>query len=174
AATQLHRERADKGAAMLKSLALEGLSIEGSTFRLDQASRPTPPGQKPVSEYRAVTSFSLKVKPLDKIDDVITKIAASGLFELNNLRFALDDNTKALDAARQNAVEDARRRANIYAQAAGVEVGEAIEISDTDRRYPIPARPMALPRETNVQVVPPESLDVHAAVTVTWRIKEKQ
>ena len=34
------------------------------------------------------------------IDEIVSKLAETGLFEIHNLRFALDDNTKALDEAR--------------------------------------------------------------------------
>src|SRR4029079_13560749 len=60
AALKTHRERAGKAAAALK--AIDGLKIESSTFRLDRVSQPAPAGQKPVTEFRAVTSFSLKTK----------------------------------------------------------------------------------------------------------------
>ncbi len=173
AATKAHRERAAKAADALKALAGNGLTIESSTFRLNRITPPAVAGQKPPApEFRAVTSFSLKTRRVDTIDDTVTKIAATGLFEVNNLRFALDENSKAVDAARKDAVLDARRRADVYAEAAGVQIGDVVEISDSERRYPVPVRQMALARG-DVQVTPPETLDVQASVTITWRIREK-
>lgn len=97
------------------------------------------------------------------------KLAGSGLFEIYNLRFALGDNTKMLDAARRNAVLDARRRAEIYAEAAGVRIGDVIEISDSERGSPIPMKQAPFAR--GMAVTPPETLDVNASVTMTWRIR---
>jgi uncharacterized protein YggE len=167
-ATKTHRERAAKATAALK--AIDGLNIESATFRLDRVPQPVIAGQKPPApEFRAVTSFQLKTKKLSAIDDIVDKVAASGLFEIHNLRFALDDNTKALDTARRNAVLDARHRAEIYAEAAGVKIGEVLEISDSERGSPIPMKQAAFAR--GMAVTPPETLDVNAAVTMAWRIR---
>jgi uncharacterized protein YggE len=173
-ASKNHRERATRAAVVLKALAAKGLEIRSSTFRLDRVTRPAPAGQKPPApEYRAVTSFSLKTREIGAVDDIVTAIAATGLFEVHNLNFALDENTGALDAARKDAVADARKRAGIYAEAAGVRLGDVLEISDTSRRVPYmrAAAPMALERK--MQVTPPETLAVHATVTITWRLKQQ-
>jgi uncharacterized protein YggE len=172
-ASKNHRERATRAAAALKALAAKGLEIKSSTFRLDRVAHPAVAGQRPPApEYRAVTSFSLKTRKIDAVDDIVTAIAATGLFEVHNLNFALDENTKALDAARKDAVTDARARATVYAEAAGVQLGDVLEISDTERRVPYmrAAAPMALERK--MQVTPPETLTVHANVTITWRLKQ--
>jgi len=168
AAQKTHRERAGKAAAALK--AIDGLKIESSTFRLDRVSQPAPAGQKPVTEFRAVTSFSLKTKNVAATDEIVTKIAGTGLFEIHNLRFAFDDDAKALDEARRNAVLDARHRAEIYAEAAGVKLGDIVEISDSERRFPMPMKQAGYARD--MAVTPPETLDVNASVTMTWRIRK--
>lgn len=173
AATSAHRDRASKAAVALHAMEKDGIAIEQSTFRLDQVYLPTPPQsmQRPDTEYQAVTSFQLKSKKLDTVDATITAIAATGLFEIRNLRFMLDEKNKAIDEARKNAVADARERAKIYAEAAGVQLGDIVEINDVEphvmREY---AAPMAAAR--NVQVNPPESIALNAGVTITWRIKQ--
>jgi uncharacterized protein YggE len=156
AATKSHRERAERAAEALRNL---------------NSSLPPPPGQplrRDDMEYRAVTTFELKTHELDKIDAAITAVAATGLFEVRNLRFAIDDDSGALDRARRDAVADARRRAETYAQAAGMTLGEVVRISDTEIHSPreFAAAPMA----RTVQVIPPDSLTIAANVTITWRM----
>jgi uncharacterized protein YggE len=173
AATRNHKERAARAAAAIKSLEAGGLSIESSTFRLDRVTPPTPAGQRPPApEFRAVTTFSLKSKNIAAIDGTVTKLAETGLFEIHGLRFALDENSKVIDEARRNAVRDARHRAEVYAEAAGAEIGEIVEITDTVQHFPIPMRQMSFAKN-NVQITPPEKLDVQASVTMTWRLKQK-
>jgi uncharacterized protein YggE len=171
AAQKAHRERAAKASAALQALEASGLKIESSTFRLDRVNQPVSAGQKPVIEFRAVTSFSLRTKNIAAIDEIAGRIAETGLFEIHNLRFALDDNTKAFDEARKNAVLDARRRAEIYAEAAGVKIGDVIEISDTERRFPRPMKQAGYARE--MAITPPDTLDANASVTMTWGIEKK-
>jgi uncharacterized protein YggE len=171
AATAAHRERANRALAALRALAKDGLTIERSTFRLDQVRRPLPPNARDTgeTEYQAVSTYELKLTRLDTVDVVVTAIAATGLFELRNLRFGIDERSDGLARARTEAVADARRRAETYAKAAGVELGEILEISDTEARPFAPAAEMAVLR--NIPVVPPESLALTASVTMRWRIQ---
>src|SRR5579885_3079489 len=169
AAQKAHGERASKAAAALKGI--DGLAVESSTFRLDRITPPAAAGEKPAPEFRAVTTYFLKTRRIEAIGDIVAKIASTGLIEIHNLRFALDDNSKALDEARKEAVRDARRRAELYAEAAGVKLGEVLEISDTERRFPLPMKQAGFARDMGV--TPPETLDVNASVTMTWRIEPK-
>jgi uncharacterized protein YggE len=175
AATDAHRNRAQRAADALRAMQGSGIEIERSTFRLDEVRLPPSPGPAPrreEPEFRAVTSFELKTTQLDKLDAAITAIAATGLFELRGLRFAINERNPGIDAARRAAVEDARKRAETYAQAAGVVLGEIVRIMDTDPRTPrefAAAAPMA----RTVQVTPPEALTVTANVTITWRLAAK-
>ena len=170
AATNQHTERAQRAAEALRRLQASGIEIERSTFRLDEDRRPAPGPQprREETEFRAVTSFELKTTQLDKLNAAISEIAATGLFELRGLRFAINERNPGIDAARRAAVEDARQRAVTYAEAAGVKLGEIVRIEDTEPRFP---REAAAPMmRSSVAVTPPEALTVTANVTMTWRL----
>ncbi len=174
-ASKMHRARATRAADALKALAAKGLEIKSSTFRINNVT-PHPVAGKPAPapEFRAVTSFSLKTRNIADIDDVVTAIAATGLFEVRGVNFALDVRSKAVDAARRDAVNDAKNRAAVYAEAAGAELGDVLEISDSERGVPfMRAAPMAAAAEQKMQVMPPEALTASASVTITWRLKPK-
>jgi uncharacterized protein YggE len=171
AATDAHRGRAQRAADALRAMRGSGIEIERSTFRLDEVRLPPPPGPAPrrdEPEFRAVTSFELKTTQLGKLDEAITAIAATGLFELRGLRFAINERNPGIDAARRAAVEDARKRAETYAQAAGVKLGEILRIEDTEPRGP--REFAAAPMMRSVAITPPEALTVTANVTMTWRL----
>lgn len=170
AATGAHRERATKADGILRGMENDGLKIEHSTFRLDQNRLPAQPGQKqPEPEYEAVTSFSLKTDRVVSIDQLVTAIADSGLFEIQNLRFGIEEKNPAIAAARRDAVADARERAKTYAEAAGQQLGEVLEMSDNSAR---PLRDIAAPMamRASMKVSPPETLSVSATINMTWRI----
>jgi uncharacterized protein YggE len=166
-----HKERAAKASTALRALAKDGLTIEQSNFRLDQVRQPVPQqGPRQETEYQAVTSYELKTKKLDTIDAVIAAIADTGLFEMRNVRFGLDEKSNALDMARRDAVADARQRAKVYAEAAGVQLGDVTEITDSEPRM---LREFAAPMAARgMQVAPPETIAATAHVTMTWRLKQ--
>jgi uncharacterized protein YggE len=175
AATAAHRERALRAAHALRELGSEGVEIERALFRLTELRPPEPPRPpaRNEGEYQAVTSFELKLSQLDKVDGAVARIAASGLFELRNLRFGIGDRNPGLNAARRAAVADARERATIYAEAAGVELGDIIRIEDVDARSPRDVA-AAAPMLRSMQVTPPEQLTLTASVTITWRIEPRR
>jgi len=51
---------------------------------------------------------------------VLDKMIAAGATEVSNVEFLVSDPGKALDQAREAAIADARRKAEVYARAAGV------------------------------------------------------
>lgn len=170
AATATHRERATKADGVLRGMQNDGLKIEQATFRIDQSRLPAPHGQKqPEPEYEAVTSFSLKTDRVASIDQLVTAIADSGLFEIQNLRFGIEEKNPAIAAARRDAVADARERAKTYAEAAGLRLGEVLEMSDNSPR---PFREMAAPQamRASMKVSPPDALSVTSTINMTWRI----
>ena len=174
-ATAAHRARAERALNALRDMKNDGLSIERSSFRLDevrQPPRPIPaPGQAD-SGYHAITTFELKIARLGKVDGAVTALAATGLFEVRNLRFGIDEKSPGMKAARRNAVEDARERAATYAEAAGVKLGDIMRIDDGEARHP---REFAVsaPMMRGVAVIPPETLTLSASVTMTWKIGAK-
>lgn len=169
AATSAHRERASRAATRLRDIKNDGVNIEQSSFSLGELRHPERPNVSARSEYRAVTTFELKVTPAENADKAVTAIAATGLFEVRHLRFGVGERNPGFDAARRDAVEDARRRAMTYAEAAGVKLGDIVSISDTDTRHPREAA-MTSTMARGVQVIPPETLTLTSSVTIAWRI----
>jgi uncharacterized protein YggE len=175
AATASHRTRAERALNALHGLENSGLKIERSTFRLNEVRVPvnpnTPQGQsKP--EYQAATTFELTLKQLDAVDRAITAIAATGLFEVRNIRFGIGDRDPGMKAARKGAIEDARDRAETYADAAGVRLKSILRIEDGNAGGP-PELFAPAQMRSSVKVIPPDALTLTATVTVTWRIESK-
>jgi hypothetical protein len=174
AAASAHRERATRAAGALRAMAKDGVQIERSLFRLDEIRPPVNPRSQAQgeTEYQAVTTFELKMARLNSVDEAVTAIASTGLFVVRNLRFGIDDKNPGLGVARKNAVDDARERATAYAQAAGVALDAIIRIDETEFRSPREFA-VAAPMARSMQVTPPETLTLSAAVTMTWRIVAK-
>lgn len=170
AATRQHGERAAKAAAVLRAMAKHGVSVERSSFRLERAAPPRPAGPKQAaSDYRAVTSFALKVNQLAALNEAVSAIAAAGLFEVRTIRYGIQDEQRAIDDARRAAVKNARRQAEVYADAAGVKLGEILEIFDGLAQN-LGSEAALRPATPNVQVSPPATIPFRAAINIKWRI----
>lgn len=106
--------------------------------------------------YTAAQSVSVTLRDVDRSGETIDAAleAAGDAARMNGLRFGFSDPAELLVRARREAVADARLRAETYAAAAGVAVGEVlsiVEVSEPGAR-PVPrgmleAKAMATPIE---------------------------
>jgi uncharacterized protein len=173
AATKQHSERAAKAAAVLRGLAKYSVSVERSSFRLEQNRLPSRAGQKQAAfEYRAITTFALKADQLASLNQLVSSIAAAGLFEVRTIRYGVKDEERAIDDARRAAVKNARRQAEVYADAAGVKLAEILEIFDGLAQN-LGSEASLRAATPNVQVSPPATIPFRAGINIKWRIVAK-
>lgn len=123
----------------------------------------------------AATTFSVGVTSLDKLNQSISKLAETGLFEIASVRFYVLNERAALNQARRAAMLDAREQAQAYAEPVDLKLGQIIAITDGEAQpsggeADLPAR--RADRPYTVQIVPPATLEFTATVNVTWRIDE--
>ncbi|MBX9777216.1 MAG: SIMPL domain-containing protein [Xanthobacteraceae bacterium] len=174
AATRLHTDRAAKATAALRALAKYNVNVERSSFRLEQVrGAARPPEKKQASpEYRATTTFALKANQLSALNDVISAIAGAGVFEVRTVRYGINDEQRAIDDARREAVKNARRQAEVYADAAGVKLAEILEIFDGVAQN-LGSEAALRAATPNVQVSPPATIPFRAGINIKWRIVAK-
>jgi uncharacterized protein YggE len=101
---------------------------------------------------------------------VIDALTGAGANRLYGISFDVADKKAHLEMARRLAVEDARARASLYAEAAGVTLGPVISIRDT----PSGDGPVAFRADAMVAAAPPVAggtVTLGAEVEVVWGIE---
>ena len=93
--------------------------------------------------YQAHNRVSVKVRDVSKVGDVLDAFVAQGANQIDGPTFTLDKPELALDEARQVALENARKRAAMYAKALGLEVGRIVSVDETGTGFE-PPRPMMM------------------------------
>ena len=176
------REASDaNNAAMGKVLlALKGAGIDEKDFQtsrlsLQPQSAPnrTGPGPSTIVGYRASNRVTIRLRDVTKVASVIDTLVAAGANDIGGINFMVSQASKLLDEARERAVADARRKAEIYAKAAGVTLGAPLSISEEGNAAPIPYRRMAVGMAATAPVAQgEETLQVN--VSVSWAIKQAQ
>jgi hypothetical protein len=170
-ATKEHKERAAKAAAFLRGLEKHGVTVERSSFRVEKG-RPTAAQKQKKggsTEYRAVTTYALKASRLASLHETISAIATARLFEMRTIRYGINDEGRAIDDARRAAVKDALRQAEVVSGAAGVKLGEILEIADGTAQS-LGAEGSVRLSVPNAQVAPPVTISFRAAISIKWRI----
>jgi uncharacterized protein YggE len=175
------REASDaNNAAMGKVLlALKGAGIEEKDFQTSRLSlqpqiapsRSGPPGPSTIVGYRASNRVTVRLRDVTKVASVIDTMVGAGANDIGGINFMVSQASKHLDDARDQAVADARRKAEIYAKAAGVTLGAPISISEGGAPAPITFRRMATGMAAATPVAAGEET-LHITVGVAWAIKQ--
>jgi uncharacterized protein YggE len=114
---------------------------------------------------------TIKIRDLDKISEVIDQTVAAGANNMGGVEFLVAEPSKMLDTARADAVADARRKAELVAQAAGVRLGPALTITEQSSGFQDPQvylrAAAAQPGETPVAA---GEMTLRAAVTVSYEL----
>lgn len=80
--------------------------------------------------YTARNSLSVRTTDMDNVGSLIDAAFVAGANTLDNVQFTVQDDTQAREQALTMAVEDARRKADVLASAAGLQVASIERISE--------------------------------------------
>jgi uncharacterized protein len=157
--------------AALKGAGIDAKDIQTSRLSLQPQSAPNRTGPSAVAGYRASNRVTIRVRDVAKVANVIDTLVGAGANEIGGINFMVSQASKLLDEAREQAVADARRKAEIYAKAAGVTLGAPLSISEEGSPGPMPFRKMAAGMAVSAPVAQGEET-LQVTVSVSWAIKQ--
>ncbi|WP_224824430.1 SIMPL domain-containing protein [Cognatishimia sp. MH4019] len=101
--------------------------------------RATREGEAPrIIGYFAENGISVRVRDLTQLGDVLGAVVTDGANQFRGLTFDIADRAPLLEEARRAAVAEARAKAALYADAAGVTLGTMIELREVGVQMPTP------------------------------------
>lgn len=160
------------------SVAIKGLGIDSKDIQTQNYSI-TPDynyseGSQKIKGYTASTNLAIKVREIDKVNQVIDVSTENGANQVGGINFEVDDNSKTENEARQKAVDEAKRKAGDAAKIAGFRLGKIINYSEN---FQGGIRPMYM-MSSDVKLsagspteVEPGSTDVTVVVTLSYEIQ---
>ncbi|MDF3855098.1 SIMPL domain-containing protein [Paracoccus sp. P2] len=133
-AAEAMTQNAEAQAKVIETLKAEGIEardIQTSGLNLSPVMDYSDQGQPPkLTGYGAQNSVTVRVRDIAGLGAVLDKLVASGANEISGIAFSREDMTEAEDQARTEAVAEARRRAEVMAEAAGMRLGRLISLSE--------------------------------------------
>src|SRR4051812_38375739 len=162
-------------------LALKGAGIDEKDYQTSRLSlQPQFATPSKVSERAGIVSFrasnrvTVKIRDVTKVANLIDVLVGAGANDIGGINFTVTQASKHLDEAREKAIADARRKAEIYAKAAGVTLGDPISISEeTGSPGPLFRSKVAAPMAAGAPVAQGEET-LSVTVSVSWAIKTAQ
>jgi uncharacterized protein len=126
-------------AAALRSAGIEQKDIQTTRFSLQPVYTPAQPDTEPkLTGFSASNQFRVTIRQIGSVGDILDRLIAAGATDIGSVEFLHSDSSKALDQARTAAIADAKRKAELYAQAAGLKLGSVSWISEDSADTPRP------------------------------------
>ena len=125
-------------------------------------------GNQTTTGYTVTQSIEVKVSPIEKASKAIDIVTQNGANMVGGLTFTLDDKTMqdTQGKARQQAIDNAKKKAQSLSQAAGMHLGKIIDVEENVQSTPLPIRAGAL-LKTDTAISAPTQLPTGESTYVT-------
>jgi uncharacterized protein YggE len=153
--------------AAIRSAGIADRDVQTSRLSLQPQYDQSKSGTARLLGFQVTNQVTIRIRDIDKLPSILDRAIAAGANEMSGIEFVVSEQSKLLDQARDDAVADARRKAEHYARAAGAKLGAVVTIAEDGAAPPV--RPMQAMRATGVPVAPGEQM-LRASVTVSYEL----
>ena len=153
--------------AAIKSNNIADRDIQTSRLSLQPQYDPNKSGTARLTGFQATNQVTVRIRDIGNLAAVLDSAISVGANEMSGIEFIVSEQSKLLDRARDDAIADAHRKAELYAKAAGSRLGHVVAISE-EGSAPQP-RPMQALRAGAVPISPGEQT-LRASVTVSYEL----
>ncbi|MGI8922436.1 MAG: SIMPL domain-containing protein [Fimbriimonadales bacterium] len=162
--------------AEMQRLGIDKKDVQTSRLMLNPMyDNPKPGEPMRISGYQAQNVLSVRVENFDLIGKVVDAGVSSGANTVENIGFAMKDDTRVRLEALREAAAEARQKAEVMAQALGIELGGVFEVVEGGAQVMPP--PMyrgeafaAMKADTPVE---PGQVTITASLTVRYEIRKR-
>jgi uncharacterized protein YggE len=122
--------------------------------------------------YRASNSIDVKIRKLDSASQTLALIISTGgdATRINSVNYSIEDDSQLVKDARSRAFNDAKDRAQQYAQLSGLDLGKVISITESGGATPPTPMPYSRGAEMASVPVEPGQQTVGFSVTVIFEL----
>lgn len=153
--------------AAIKDTGVADRDIQTSRLSLQPQYDPNKSGTARLTGFQASNQVTVRIRDIDKLPTVLDRAITAGANEMSGIEFVVSEQSNLLDQARDDAIADARRKAELYAKAAGAKLGRVVSI--TEEGSAPPPRPIQALRAGAVPIAPGEQT-LRAIVTVSYEL----
>ncbi len=164
--------------AAIRALGIPSSAISTLNFSVSPVQRYDEKERKVmVDGYTVSNIVQVETDKIEQTGSIIDAALTNGSNRIAGLDFLVKDPSKARDAALTQAVESARRQADVAARAAGGRIVDLLELSVNDFERPEPRQTMMVSRAMAAEAAPTPISEGTSTVTVIvstrWRFERK-
>ncbi|MEP9358732.1 SIMPL domain-containing protein [Sphingomonas sp. KR3-1] len=139
AAMQQNNAQMARVLAALRKAGIAERDIQTSRIGLSPQYRYADNKPPVITGYQATNQLSIRFRDVAKSGAILDALVSEGANDISGPNLTIDKPEAAQDEARVDAIKQARARAELYAQAAGLKVDRILAISESGSLPPAPA-----------------------------------
>lgn len=130
-------------------------------------------GEQRLAGYNVTNQLTVIIRDMDHIGATLDKATAAGANNIYNIEFLSTKSAEAQDEATAYAVQDAMRKAHLLAEAAGLQLGGVVSISESTSGVYVTARSYQSKTTADAasNAILPDNASVSASVTMVFELK---
>lgn len=153
-----------------KDIQTSGLSVQPQ-YQYEERQAPK------ISGYQAINNVNVTLHDLKSTGKIVDTLVSQGANQINGPTFSVEKPDALLDEARTEAIVKAKKRAELYATAAGVRIKRILSISENVNAGMPPIRPMMMRAEKAMDMaasspVSAGNVDLSVMVSVRFELAE--
>lgn len=165
----------EKVFATLKEFRIADEDIQTSNFSIGPEYHYGRSGEPPrLTGYRVTNEVRVAVRRIADLGKLLDEVVAAGSNQVNQVGFDIDEAASLRDAARRLAIADARRKANLYAQEAGVQIGQVLSVEELSGPVAMPQIAYAMAEEARAVPIAPGRQLITQELRVRFAIEGEQ
>jgi hypothetical protein len=153
--------------AAIKDSGVADKDIQTTALSLQPQYDPNKTGAARLIGFQANNQVTVKIRNIAQLPAILDRAISAGANEMSGIEFVVSEQSKLLDKARTEAIDDAHRKAELYANAAGMKVGRVMSIAE-EGAVPPPRAFQAM--RAGAAVMAPGEQTLRAVVTVSYEL----
>jgi uncharacterized protein YggE len=165
----------DRQQAVINALVNAGMDRKNiSTTQVNlqpQYSNPGSSSNNTITGYRATNGIEIKIHPTDTASQMLALVVSTGgdATRITSVSYSIADDSQLVKDARARAFQDAKNRADQYAQLSGLRLGRVLSISEGSGSTSAPGVPAPRGMAAPVPLEPGQQT-VSFSVTAIWEL----
>lgn len=131
-------------------------------------------GAQRIVGYQVNQTVSVKIRDIDRANEILDGIINNGVNQVNGLEFAIDDMDKVKADARKLAIDEAKKKAREISKQLGIDLGDIINFSEDSIGSP---RPLYYDKAigmggggSEAPSLPSGENEIQSSVTITYEL----
>lgn len=171
-AMRANAEQMTRVIAAIRKAGIAERDIQTSGINLNPQYRYADDQPPVITGYQASNTVQVTVRDISRLGSTLDALVAVGANQINGPSLEVDDKQSAYDEARRSALETARQRARMYAEALGMRVLRIVSISEGGSvGPPVPMMAMARMEKSSDSPVSPGENILSANLDVVFELE---